>query len=200
MAAGFPVFGAFLNNSSGLPAPANVITFSELVLAQNTEILSQYSSFGVTFSPRVRYNPSGALGTPYPNFNGVFAANFGGSNPIGNPASIFFTTAQTSAAFALATEGGVTSTFEALLGGVVQDSASRVTTFTSSTNFFGFTGVTFDQIRITEAPGAGLNGSFAFDNIQFGVAAPEPASTFLVPAGLVVILFWALRVRRSATL
>ncbi|WP_309738022.1 PEP-CTERM sorting domain-containing protein [Chamaesiphon sp. OTE_20_metabat_361] len=69
-----------------------------------------------------------------------------------------------------------TSTFNALLNNSVVDTFSTATNNTSSNNFYGFTGVTFDAIRVT----AGSNGLAAIDNIQFGTATaqsvPEPFS------------------------
>jgi hypothetical protein len=161
----------FLNNSTGLAGPKRVITFSEIVLPPDTEILSIYSGLGVTFSPGVLYNPTGLQGTPYPNIDSFLAGNGGINHAITSRFSIFFAK-RSSAAFALATQGGATTIFEALLDGVVQESASRVTTYTSSQNYFGFTGILFNELRITEIPGTpDENGSVAFDNIQLGCDA-----------------------------
>lgn len=103
----------------------------------------------------------------------AFAArNF---NPTINPFLISFTQPQSQAAFSLVTNIG-TSTFQALLNNSVVDSFSAATDVTSSNNFYGFTGVTFDAIRVT-APG---NGAAIIDNIQLGTATaqsvPEPFS------------------------
>lgn len=162
-------YAAFLNNSTGLATPSKVVTFSEIALPADGNILSTYAGLGVTFSPGVRYNPTGAQGTPYPNFSGVFAGNFGSTNPIAPTFSIRFLTPQTGAAFALATQAGATSVFQALLAGVVQETATRITTYTSNQNYFGFTEITFDEIRITQIPppGPDFNASAAIDNIQF---------------------------------
>ncbi|WP_310419122.1 PEP-CTERM sorting domain-containing protein [Chamaesiphon sp. OTE_8_metabat_110] len=68
-----------------------------------------------------------------------------------------------------------TSTFNALLNNSVVDTFSTATNNTSSNNFYGFTGVTFDAIRVTAA-----NNFATIDNIQFGTATaqsvPEPFS------------------------
>ena len=58
----------------------------------------------------------------------------------------------------------------------VVDTFSTATNTTSSNNFYGFTGVTFDAIRVTAA----ASGPAALDNIQLGTATaqsvPEPFS------------------------
>ncbi len=107
-----------------------------------------------------------------PNINLPAARNFA---PTTNPFLISFTQSQSQAAFSLVTNPG-TSTFDALLNNSVVDTFSTATNTTSSNNFYGFTGVTFDAIRVTAA----LNGIAVIDNIQLGTATaqsvPEPFS------------------------
>lgn len=70
-----------------------------------------------------------------------------------------------------------TSTFTALLNGSVVESFSASTDTTSADNFFGFTGITFDEIRID----AGGNDVMALDNLQLGTTSvPEPTSMALL--------------------
>jgi hypothetical protein len=71
--------------------------------------------------------------------------------------------------------------FEALLGGVVQESFGA-TVGTGSNNFYGFTGVAMDGIRITG------QDFMLIDNVQLGQATgvlPEPVSMSLVALALV---------------
>ena len=72
------------------------------------------------------------------------------------------------------------STFEALLDGVVVDSFTATTDGFSDTNFFGFIGFSFDEIRVTIGS---IDGNAAIDNIQFA-AVPAPASLALLASGL----------------
>lgn len=136
-------------------------------MANGTALTNQYSSLGVTFSGLFQYN-----GDTRPNIDTFAAANF---SPITNPFLISFAQSQSQAAFSLVTNTG-TSTFDALLNNSVVDTFSTATTSTSSNNFYGFTGVTFDAIRVTAAP----SGAAIIDNIQLGTATaqsvPEPFS------------------------
>ncbi len=140
-------------------------------MANNTVLTNQYSSLGVTFSGLYANNSYGV----YPNIVTNAATNFeGGGLNIVNPFTISFAQSQSQAAFALAT-APVTSTFEALLNGSVVDSFLSATSTNITNDFYGFTGVTFDAIRVT----VGGSGSGAvIDNLQFNSAAaqsvPEP--------------------------
>lgn len=167
-----PAQAASLNNSTGILNPATTITFSEVPLADGTRLTNQYSSLGVTFTD-LFYNTS-TLGIP--NINSPAASNFNTSAIIiSNPFLISFTQLQSQAAFSIGTNPGL-SNFEALLNNIVIDSFTGATDTTNPNNFYGFTGVTFDAIRITAG---GLNRISLIDNIQFNpvstpTAVPEP--------------------------
>ena len=153
-------------------------------MATGTALTNQYSSLGVTFSGLFQRN-----GGTFPNMDTFTAANF---SPVTNPFLISFAQPQSRAAFSMATTQ-TTSTFEALSNNAVVDTFSIATNPTSSNNFYGFTGVTFDAIRVTAA-----GGSAAFiDNIQFGTATaqsvPEPFSII----GTLVGGTAALRIRKK---
>jgi hypothetical protein len=144
-------------------------------LTIGTVLTNQYSSLGVTFSG-LRFDNT--FNSGFPNITLPAAVN---GAPIINPFLIGFTQPQSKAAFSLVTNSGI-STFEALLNNSVVESFSAPTDLNSSTNFYGFTGVTFDAIRITAGGIDGINvGLAAIDNIQFGTATaqsvPEPFST-----------------------
>jgi hypothetical protein len=77
-----------------------------------------------------------------------------------------------------------TSTFTALLANVPVESFSAATTFTSLDDFYGFQGITFDQIRVDVG---GFNQAMLLDNLQIGTSAvPEP-TTLVLLLGLVMM-------------
>jgi hypothetical protein len=168
--------GQIVNSATGLSSPDTTITFDEVVLPSSTPLTNQYSALGVTFS-NLFYRTQPLFS---PNLASPLAVNFGPDFIGFNPFSIHFTSDVRSAAFVVASNDG-TSTFEALLDGVVVDSFAATTDPISDTNFFGFTGFTFDEIRVTIGS---IDGNAAIDNIQFA-AVPAPASLALLAGGLV---------------
>ena len=158
---------ASLNNSTGISNPGTTITFSEFSLTRNTALTNQYSSLGVTFTG-LFYDPEKSAA---PNIDPPNAGNF---SPVTNPFLISFAQLQSGAAFSLISQL-VSTTFEALFENTVVDSFNSETNSTDPNNFYGFTGVTFDSIRVT----VGNNDSALIDNIQFNsastsTAVPEP--------------------------
>ncbi len=90
-----------------------------------------------------------------------------------NPLRIFFNSVQTNADVAVITNPG-TSLFEALLNGAVVDSFSAGTSTTMTSDFYGFSGESFNQIEIFAG---GSNNAIEIDNIQFNAASvPEPGT------------------------
>ena len=61
--------------------------------------------------------------------------------------TLAFTNLQTAAAFALASNG-TNYTFEALLGGSTVDSFSTDVGNSGANNFYGFSGIAFDSIKL----------------------------------------------------
>lgn len=186
-----PAQAASLNNSTGISNPATTITFSEIPLADSTPLINQYSSLGVTFTnlfySTINYN--------FPNINPPTATNFPNTtNIISTPFLISFTQLQSQAAFSIVTNAG-SSNFEALLNNIVVDSFTSATDTTNANNFYGFTGVTFDAIRISAG---GSNSAAAIDNIQFNsaftpTAVPEPFTII----GTLIGGTTALRIRKK---
>ncbi len=161
--------------TSGLAGANTELAFDEVSLTTNDIVTDQFAAFGVTFSPNLVYygNPA-----EYPNFTDPALGNF---SPIVNPFFLDFTSNVTAATFAIVTNLGA-STFTALLDGAEVESFSATTDLVSTANFFGFTDILFDQIRVD----VGSNGVMFMDNLAFN-AAPT-VSVVPLPAGLPLLL------------
>lgn len=164
-----------IQNTTGLAAPATTITFDEIVFPGGTSITNEFAGLGVTFSPGLRYDSQGPA-----TFPGVTTHYVGNNLPCCiNPFSLLFGGDVTEAAFGVATNPA-TTLFEALDNGAVVESFSAPTHFDGSTNyFFGFTGITFDEIRVT----VGGDNQILIDNVQIG-SVPEPGTLALIGLGL----------------
>lgn len=176
-----PASAVFLNNSTGLASPQQTITFDAPAtpLAAQDPVTTQFQSSGVTFTGAF-YNPDSST---LPNISGNRIGNFQAG--IGHSAlfQIDFSSNLSQVAFAEVTQPGV-STFEALLNGVSVQSMTAATSLTSPTNFYGFTGIVFNQVRISVASS---DNAFLLDNLQTVAAVPEPASWALLLAGMSVV-------------
>lgn len=168
-------------DSIGLTSADQTVDFESVPLVQNDSVTTQFSSFGVTFTGAYA-NPD--LSPLFPNMSGNRIGNF--RSGIGD--SPFFTldfaSGLSQAAFALVTAEG-TTTFQALLDGVVVETASFATSSTDSSNVFAFSNIVFDQIAIRVES---FDRAFLLDNLQTvaAVAAPvpEPETWALLLAGL----------------
>jgi hypothetical protein len=181
----------FFNNNTGLASPTSTITFDEFGIATNTVLTTQYQSLGITFSPNAYQTNQGG----YPNTDSFDIGNSPGG-PAVNPVTINFTTPLTSAAFALATDVGV-YTFTASLGGVPVDVAVFNTLgYTIQTDFYGFSGITFDAISIDGSAATG-GPYFDLDNLQLGSAATPEPGTYALLGSLTLTGAALLRRRRT---
>lgn len=183
-----------MNPATGLASPVTTITFSEVAVPPNTPLGAQFAAFGLQGGTNLFIDGETSPGLP--NINGDRLDNFqNASPPFLNPTTLVFTHPVTGAAFNMISNLG-TSQFEALLNGSVVESFSATTDLTSTNNFFGFTGITFDTIRVT---GGGSNGAFAIDNLQIGAAAAVPEPATLAVFGALALGAFGVRRRVRAT-
>jgi hypothetical protein len=172
-----------LINNTGLVSPAHTITFEEIILPTGTPVTNQYAGLGVTFTPSMFYDVQPVF---FPTHS---VANFDFIT-VNNPVTLTFNEVLSEAAFAMQTNSG-TSTFTALLGGNVVETFTAPTTLSvlpdlsQSSNFYGFTNIQFDELRIQSN-----TTFFQIDNLQFSPAAvPEPGPVaLLLGSGVIGVL------------
>jgi hypothetical protein len=177
-----PAKALFIQNTSGLANPAQTITFNEIPVSQGTPVSNAYSSLGVTFGASLLYDTGNYS---IPNVAPAQLVNFGTGNPLIN---IFFNTAQNQAGFTAATNGG-TSTFAAYLSNTLVETVDVATDSARLDNFYGFTGITFDEIRVFAG---GTGNAIVIDNLQFGTATPVPFGFTPIPGLAASGLLWSL--------
>ncbi len=169
--------GTIVASATGLASPASTITFEEVLLAPGAAVTNQYAGLGVSFSANTFYTPQTGFGNVQGNDVGNFPTMGG---PFFTPTVLSFTSAQSDAAFAMASNG-TNYLFEAKLGGGLVESFQS--TVDTSGVFFGFTGINFDSITITSL----ADDAWLLDTIQLSSAVsevPEPATLALFGAGL----------------
>lgn len=174
------VHATLIFNTTGLLSPESTITFDEHILSTGATVTNEYSDLGITFSPNLYYSSQ----TGFPNITGNTVTNFGSGNQVGS-FSINFLENQTESAFAMVSNSSLWN-FSALFNGAVVESFSEIVN-TSTPNFYGFTGITFDEILISSS----INDAMIIDNLQMGetTSVPEPTSLAILALGLVGIGF-----------
>lgn len=194
-ALGAPVHAQFYQNSTGLSNAATSISFSEQSIADYTAVTNQFAAQGITFSAGIFYNAQGPAS--FPGISGDYVGNFNSVPAVlpTTPFSVYFNSAQTRAGFGFVTNPSNTL-FEAYLGGVLMASSNLVaTSYLDPNSYFGFDGVTFDEIRITRTG----DESALLDNVQYGGTSvvPEPGS-FVLLGSMLIPGAAILRRRRNA--
>jgi hypothetical protein len=161
-------------------AGTNTVTFSEVPLAPNQAVTTQFAAYGVTFAPGTFYYD------PQPGFFATQAVgNYNtnnGAQTSPSQSSIFFTSTVSAADFNVLTNPGSTL-FEAFLNGSLVESFSAITNTTDQTLFYGFRNVNFNEIRF----GAPANNAVQIDNVQT-TAVPEPTTIAVFGLGLLGLI------------
>jgi len=169
----------FFQNTSGLSDPHTTITFGEHTFPDGTAITAEYADMGITFSPSAYYISTSSGIVSAPNFDGPLVTSFIPNGPAPGARLIQFSRPQTKAAFAFATSDGAVGTFQALLNGIVVESATApVGGGSMPNNFYGFRDITFDAISIS----TNAWPAWAIDSIQ----VPANAYASLVSQDLTV--------------
>ena len=177
----------FFQNSTGLTSPGTTLTFEEIILtpfgpphgsAGNDPLLtSQYTAYGVSFTGFYYFNDNDdtTFNTQYPLIYSYDPAGPGGVN---KDLSILFSSPVSEAALAVGSiDAPQDTTFGAYLGGVLQSSGTFPTSLGTPNNYYGFTGIVFDELRINT-----FSGILQADNLQFSVV-PEPTTLSLLALG-----------------
>lgn len=154
----------FLHNAAGLTNPVKTITFDEVNVGKGNNVTTQYIPHGIAITPFLTYDI--ILNDFPPGIDG-HRVGYASLLPV-IPFSIKFTAPRTSAAFAVWSNLSLTK-FEALLGGVVVETAETITG-PNEPQFNGFANITFDEIRVTQTVLSGSKGMLV-DTIQLGPAA-----------------------------
>jgi hypothetical protein len=163
--------GSF-QNSSGLTGNFVTETFNVSSQGHNSQAANQFS--GITFSTG---NIVGDFSGWYPHFEGDSIYNLN-NNAF---AEIQFSAVMSDVGFAFASNVETTQ-FSAFLGSTLVASFSAPTGY--SGDFYGFTGIAFDSIRIDS--GGLNNANYFLDNLQSIAVTPvpEPETYAMMLAGL----------------
>jgi hypothetical protein len=181
-----------IGSPTGLAGATDTITFSEGTTVDNQTITNEFAAFGATFQnfgidKDNQFTIVGSTG-----FVGDYlAAGIDPDFPQPQPHIINFNNIVTGATFATV-DAGNTWLIEALSGGSVVESFSTVIDSIPGSGFMGFTGISFDSIRLTTDS---ETAALAIDTLQFNDSqsgVPAPATLALFGIGL-VSLGWSRR-------
>ncbi|MGM9480736.1 hypothetical protein ACS5PN_06055 [Roseateles sp. NT4] len=175
------VQAALLHNGTGLASPQQVVDFESVPLTGNQPVTQQFAALGLVFESAYA---NADMGSPFENISGNRIGNFQWGIPALETFAIHFAAPLSAAAWATGTSNGATSYFEAYLHGQLVESATAPTSLSDPVNFYGFTGIVFDELRM-RANGP-IDRAFTIDNLQTVTAAtvPEPTSFSLLLACL----------------
>ncbi len=174
-----------LYSAAAFTTADHVVTFNEVNLGVGTAVTNQYAAHGVSFG--TVGGGKWSVGSGYSsiaNFNGRHLDNFSAGSSYGTDYSISFThDVDAAGAYFEFNVGSPAATLSAWRDGVLLQSFNYANTNCCSTAaFLGFSGLIFDEMRISNMPGR----AFIMDTLSYSdaQAVPEPSSIAL--AGLVL--------------
>ena len=157
--------------AAGLDDPASVITFSEIEIGDTEQVTDQFAGLGVTFVPNLNYRTGDNA-----DWQNITGPNLRTGEPEVNPFTIKFVDPQTAATFNAIAQPPTPTTITAKLNGEVVESFETEVTITNGANFFGFTGIEFDEIEVEYTAETRMR----IDNLQLG--QPEGGGLVVGPA------------------
>jgi hypothetical protein len=155
--------------AAGLDDPASVITFSEIEIGDTEQVTDQFADLGVTFVPNLNYRTG-----DHADWQNITGPNLRTGEPEVNPFTIKFVDPQTAAIFNAIAQPPTPTTITAKLNGEVVESFETTVSIDNPNNFFGFTGIEFDEIEVEYTAETRMR----IDNLQFGVSAPPTTYDF----------------------
>lgn len=162
LAAAAAAHADFFRSETPLASPMTVIDFEDRSLPRYTVITTQYSALGVTFPSAPQWN---RIVNDFPNITG---------NRLGNDPTtairIHFNQPQARAALAVACNRS-NLVVSAWLNNQVVEQGTALIQLADTSNFFGFTGITFDELRVEQQVLSGSAG-MVIDLIHFGGGEP----------------------------
>jgi hypothetical protein len=186
---------ATLNSAAGL---SNTVSFSG-AFPRGTLVTSQFSAEGVVLGGTGQLFVGSSAYSSNPGFSGNYLDNYSGVSSSSVPGGAayysigFLTDVQAAGAyfeFNAGSSAAVIAAYDngALVTSFVYSNASCCT----SSEFLGFTGFSFDELRVSSVGG---NGALLMDSVSFSAAVPEPAGMALAAAGIAVVMSVAARRR-----
>jgi len=189
-----------IDRATGLVAPDTLIDFGDDLYLTGTVITDQFAADGVTFGDgadsNFRYTQSDF--TDLSRNQGYLSSIITANDP--GPIKFSFASGVTAVAMSWRTNEGVT-TFGAYLNGtLVEEFTANTDLATGPTDgsYYGFEGITFDEIRISDVipKDSKKDQAFNLDNLQYNVV-PEPSTMLLLGSGLAGLGWYRRRRKRE---